>query len=77
MCCISQLPNNSHETLQSLYFGTKAKNIKTQVNMNDIIRESPDQIANKIFTMAREIDELHARIAKKDSLLLSYATMAR
>ena len=43
------------ESLQALYFGSKAKSIRTQVTVNEIVRESPDRIAHKIAQMSKEI----------------------
>ena len=57
ICCISQLAQNTQETLQALYFGTKAKSIRTQVHMNEIIKESPDQIALKMAKMHNQIEK--------------------
>lgn len=55
ICCISQVQSNLQESLQALYFGSKAKSIRTQVNINEIVRESPDRIAHKMQQMTKEI----------------------
>jgi hypothetical protein len=66
ICCVSQTSANLQETLQTLYFGQKARNIRTQADMNEVIRESPDQIAHKMATMTLQIDSLNGNLAKKD-----------
>lgn len=42
----------------------KARNIKTEVIPNEIVRESPELIAQKFQIMSTEIDELKQK--KKD-----------
>jgi len=42
ICCISQITSNVAETIQTLQFGAKARNIRTKAQMNEIIRESPE-----------------------------------
>ena len=39
ICCISQLSQNKEETINSLKFCEKAKHIKTQALMNEVIKE--------------------------------------
>lgn len=45
---MSQIFNNISESRETLNFGAKAKNIKTIVNINEIVKESPEEIAQKI-----------------------------
>ena len=63
ICCISQLPANTHESVQALQFGGKAKRIRTQVDINEIVRESPDRTAHKIAKMSRDIQQLQSQVS--------------
>ena len=72
ICCISSLASNVQESLQALHFGTKAKRIRTQVNMNEIIREQPDKLAAKMGKMTKEIAELKLEIARNELLIQNY-----
>ena len=60
---------NYNETLKTLQFGQKAKSIKTIVNINEIVQEAPDAIANKISQMTLEIEQLKAVIEQKEDQL--------
>ena len=51
---------NSHESEKTLYFGQKAKSIKTIVNLNEIIQEAPQEMANKMCLMTQKIESLEA-----------------
>jgi len=77
ICCISQLASNMQESLQALYFGSKAKSIRTQVNINEIVRESPDKIALKIAKMTKEISVLKSALQKKDQQIGRYTKQAK
>lgn len=65
---------NYPETLQTLYFGTKAKNIKTQVAPNEILEKMGSNVQSeemlvKIKQMEREMDDLKNELkTKQDSL---------
>ena len=48
ICTMSQLYNNYQESKETLNFGSKAKQVKTSVNVNEIIRDSPEELALKI-----------------------------
>ena len=63
ICCISQLPANTQESVQALHFGGKAKRIRTQVDINEIVRESPDRTAHKIAKMSRDIQQLQSLVS--------------
>ena len=67
ICCISQQPSNMQESLQALHFGSKAKSIRTTVNLNEIVRESPDRIAAKMAKMSKDITILKTRVAQKEA----------
>lgn len=45
-----------------MHFGSKAKTIKTTVNLNEIVKESHEEIANKMFMMNEEIEALRLKI---------------
>ena len=60
------------ESLQALHFGAKAKCIRTQVNMNEIIREQPDKIASKMAKMTKDIVELKMEITKNELVIQDY-----
>ena len=77
ICCISQLPTNMQESLQALYFGSKAKSIRTQVDINEIVRESPDRIANKMAKMSKDIQMLERKLVKKEEQILKFQTEAK
>ncbi len=66
ICCINQLTQNTQETLQTLYFGKKAKQIRTQVRVNEFIRESQEEIALKISKMHQVIEQQKTEIVKRD-----------
>ena len=75
ICCISSLASNLHESLQALQFGTKAKNIKTQVHSNEVIREQPAVIAAKMVALQTEVNELTQQIADQQARIAKYQTM--
>lgn len=45
---MSQAFTNYQESKETLNFGSKAKQVKTIVNVNEIIRDSPDEVAQKM-----------------------------
>ena len=49
--------------MQALQFGGKAKRIRTQVDINEIVRESPDRTAHKIAKMSRDIQQLQSQVS--------------
>jgi hypothetical protein len=53
-------------------FGQKAKEIRTEVNINEIVQEAPDQIASKINMMTIEIDKLKQIIEEKEDMLQQF-----
>ena len=55
------------ESLQALYFGSKAKSIRTQVNVNEIVRESPDRIAFKMAQMSKDIKSLQRKLLQREN----------
>ena len=66
ICCISQLNQNYEESKQSLLFCQKAKCIKTQAYMNEIIKEQPDRIAAKIAQYMKDIEDLKNEVDEKN-----------
>ena len=72
ICCISQHYTNVQESLQALHFASKAKSIRTQVGVNEIVRESPDRIAHKMAKMAKEIRGLREALRHKEELLARF-----
>ena len=65
------------ESLQALYFGSKAKSIRTQVNINEIVREYPDRIAHKMAKMSKEITQLQRQLSQKESQIEKFQSEAR
>ena len=63
ICTMSQLFNNYQESKETLNFGSKAKQVKTIVNINEIIRESPDEIAQRMQRLQRENEDLRSKLA--------------
>lgn len=67
---MSQLFNNYQESKETLNFGSKAKQVKTVVNVNEIIRDSPEEVAQRIQKLQRENEDLKSKLAAaKDELL--------
>ncbi len=67
---MSQLYNNYQESKETLNFGSKAKQVKTIVNVNEIIRDSPDELAIKIQRLTRDNEDLRAKLnLAKDEML--------
>jgi len=52
-----------------LLFGQKAKQIRQNVIVNQIVQESPEQIAKKIIDLNTQISNLQTQLAAKDQLL--------
>ena len=69
ICTMSQLFNNYSESRETLNFGAKAKNIKTIVNLNEIIKESPEEIAHKLQKYSRENEDLRLKVLGLESAL--------
>jgi hypothetical protein len=70
ICTMSQLYNNYQESKETLNFGSKAKQVKTIVNVNEIIRDSPDELAIKIQRLTRDNEDLRAKLnLAKDEML--------
>eukprot|EP00347_Sterkiella_histriomuscorum_P012986 403366452 len=59
ICTISQLFSNYSESKETLNFGAKAKNIKTSVNINEIVKETADEQAQKIKYLNQEVERLN------------------
>ncbi len=67
---MSQLHLNYQESKETLNFGTKAKNIKTIVNVNEVIRDSPEEVAQRMFKVQRETEDLKNKLtAAKEEML--------
>jgi hypothetical protein len=60
---MSQLHQNYQESKETLNFGTKAKHIKTIVNVNEVIRDSPEEVAQRMFKVQRENEDLKNKLA--------------
>ena len=60
---MSQLYNNYQESKETLNFGTKAKHIKTIVNVNEVIRDSPEEVTQRMLRVQRENDDLRLKLA--------------
>ena len=58
ICTINQNSQNYHESQVTLNFGIKAKQIRTNAQVNEIVQECPEQIATKIADMTLEIENL-------------------
>ena len=70
ICTMSQLHQNYQESKETLNFGTKAKNIKTIVNVNEVIRDSPEEVAQRMFKVQRENEDLKNKLtAAKEEML--------
>jgi hypothetical protein len=70
ICTMSQLHLNYQESKETLNFGTKAKNIKTIVNVNEVIRDSPEEVAQRMFKVQRENEDLKNKLtAAKEEML--------
>ena len=63
------MKSNYHETQKTLMFGQKAKAIRTIVNINEIVQESPDEIANKMSMLLKEIEQLKIVIEEKEDAI--------
>ena len=72
LCTINQVKSSYHETQKTLQFGQKAKTIKTVVNVNEIVQESPDEIASKISQMTRDIEQLKAKLDEKETIIQEF-----
>lgn len=67
---MSQLFNNYQESKETLNFGSKAKQVKTIVNVNEIIRDSPEEVAQRIQKLSRENEDLKSKLAAaKDEMM--------
>ena len=75
ICCISSLASDLHESMQVLQFGLKAKNIKTQVKQNEIIREQPEHITAKMVALQNEVNELTQQIIDQETKIARYQKM--
>lgn len=70
---MSQLINNYQESKETLNFGSKAKQVKTVVNVNEIVRDSPEEVAQRIQKLSRENEDLRSKLAAaKDEMLRSF-----
>lgn len=70
ICTMSQLFNNYQESKETLNFGSKAKQVKTVVNVNEIIRDSPEEVAQRIQKLSRENEDLKSKLAAaKDEMI--------
>ncbi|TNV84878.1 hypothetical protein FGO68_gene10895 [Halteria grandinella] len=70
ICTMSQLFNNYQESKETLNFGSKAKQVKTIVNVNEIIRDSPEEVAQRIQKLSRENEDLKSKLAAaKDEMM--------
>lgn len=63
ICTMSQVFNNYQESKETLNFGSKAKQVKTVVNVNEIIRDSPDEVAQRMQRLQRENEDLRSKLA--------------
>lgn len=72
ICTVNQLKSNYHETQKTLYFGQKAKTIRTLVNINEIVQEAPYEIATKMAKMTKEIESLKAELDERNGQLEQY-----
>lgn len=72
ICTMSQLFNNYSESRETLNFGAKAKNIKTVVNLNEIVKESPEEIALKMQKLSRENEDLKTKMQNLEQVVSSY-----
>ena len=70
ICTMSQLQHNYQESKETLNFGTKAKHIKTVVNVNEVIRDSPEEVAQRIFKVQRENEDLKGKLAAAKNEML-------
>jgi hypothetical protein len=67
---MSQLFNNYQESKETLNFGSKAKQVKTVINVNEIVRDSPEEIAQRIQKLSRENEDLKSKLAAaKDEMI--------
>jgi hypothetical protein len=56
----------------TLNFGLKAKQIRTNAHVNEIVQESPERIATKISEMTTQIEELTDQLEEKECLIIKY-----
>jgi len=63
ICTMSQLLNNYQESKETLNFGAKAKQVKTVVNVNELIRDSPEEVAARMHRLTRENEDLRAKLS--------------
>ena len=71
---MSQAFNNYQESKETLNFGSKAKQVKTIVNINEIIRDSPDEVAQKMQRLQRENEDLKSKLsAAKEEVVHMFA----
>ena len=54
-----------------------AKSIRTQVNINEVVRESPDRNVKKIKEMSKEIDDLKDHLKCKERTIRGYKQQAK
>eukprot|EP00347_Sterkiella_histriomuscorum_P020283 403338399 len=66
ICTMSQLNNNYQESRETLNFGAKAKNIKTFVNANEFLKESPEILALRIQGLIKENEDLRKKLRIQD-----------
>ena len=67
---MSQLISNYQESKETLNFGSKAKQVKTTINLNEIIRDSPEEVAQRIQKLQRDNEDLKSKLAAaKDEMI--------
>lgn len=51
-------------------FGAKAKQVKTSVNLNEIIRDQPEELALRIQRLQRDNEDLRTKLqSAKDEII--------
>ena len=61
ICTITQTLQNYQETVNTLHFGQKAKNVKTKVNVNEITKNTGENSA-ELEKAQRLINELKNKL---------------
>jgi alkanesulfonate monooxygenase SsuD/methylene tetrahydromethanopterin reductase-like flavin-dependent oxidoreductase (luciferase family) len=70
ICTMSQCFANYQESKETLGFGSKAKQVRTLVNVNELVRDSPEEAAQRLQKVLRENEDLRSKLAAaKDEML--------
>ncbi|CDW89864.1 kinesin-like protein [Stylonychia lemnae] len=62
ICTMSQIHSNYAESRETLNFGARAKNIKTYVNVNEVLKESAEELVTKLQQVTKENEDLRKKL---------------